>query len=469
MEDLKEKCGIFGISNGGLDVARTAFYGLFALQHRGQEGSGLCVSDGEKLHAHKGIGLVSQIYTEEDMAKLKGSIAIGHNRYSTSRGAHATDLELVQPFISKSGRSALAHNGNLPSVVALKNFLTERKINIDGANDSKLMHLAIESYLDDGLMLPDAVAKAYPLFTGAFSLLVMNKDTIVAARDQYGMRPFSVGTIGTDTFVFASETCALETVGVDLHWDVGPGEMLIVKDGEITNRQLAEPTPKFDVFELVYFARPDSVILGQSVYTVRQNFGVELARETNIKADIIIPVPETAIPSAIGFSRESGIPFEMALTKNRYIHRTFIQPDQRTRELGVRLKLTALRELIAGKRVVIIDDSIVRGTTSKELVKLLFNAGAREVHFLVASPPVRFPDFYGIDTPKQDDLIAANMSVADIAKFLGATSLHYLSVPGMIRATGVSRDLLSLSAFTGEYPIPLLERESEVRHDVFKD
>lgn len=466
MEDLKEKCGVFGMYNQSADVARTVFYGLFALQHRGQEGSGICVSDGTTLHAHKGTGLVSQIYTEESMAGLHGHMGIGHNRYSTSRGGTDSDLNHVQPFISESGKSSLAHNGNLPSVTALLEFLRSKNIETAGANDSKLMHLAIESYLDEGLSLPDAVEKSFPLFTGAFSLLVMTRNCLVAVRDSYGMRPFSVGTIGNDTFVFASETCALETVGVDIHWDIGPGEMLIVENGALASRKIAEPTPKFDVFELVYFARPDSVMLGESVYRVRSNFGIELSKEVSIAADIVIPVPETAIPCAISFSRATGIPLEMALTKNRYIHRTFIQPDQHARELGVRLKLTALRELIAGKRIVVIDDSIVRGTTSRELVKLIFNAGAKEVHFLVASPPVRFPDFYGIDTPEQKDLIAAKMNLADIGKYLGATSLHYLSVDGMVRATGISRDLLSLSPFTGEYPIPILERKNEVKYDI---
>ncbi len=470
MEELKEKCGIFGIyGKSGAQVARTAFYGLFALQHRGQEGSGICVSDGEKLHTHKGTGLVSQIYTEESIAGLSGHIAIGHNRYSTSRGGTNSNLNHVQPFISEDGNLALAHNGNLPSVVALQNFLKGKNVNTEGANDSKLMHLAIEYYLKNGFSLSDAVEKSFPLFTGAFSVLVMTKDTVIAVRDSFGMRPFSYGKIGDDTFVFASETCALETVGVTEHMDVNPGEIIIVENGNMTKKQIVQPTPKFDIFELVYFARPDSEILNESVYEVRSNFGAELAKEVNISADIVVPVPETAIPCAIRFSRETGIPLEMALTKNRYIHRTFIQPDQRTRELGVRLKLTALRELIQGKRVVVIDDSIVRGTTSKELVKLIFNAGAKEVHFLVASPPVRFPDFYGIDTPKQEDLIAAQMKVEDIAKYLGATSLHYLSVDGMVRATGVSRDVLSLSAFTGEYPISLLERASEINYDIPKE
>jgi amidophosphoribosyltransferase len=467
-DELREKCGIFGIYSKSIEVAHTAFYGLFALQHRGQEGSGICVSDGATLHIHKGTGLVSQIYNEKDMKDLFGYIAIGHNRYSTFRGGQ-TDLEDVQPFISKTGRTSLAHNGNLPSVLALKEFLSAKNISTENANDSKLMHLAIESYLDEGLTLPEAVEKAFPLFTGAFSLLVMDKDTLVAVRDKYGMRPFSVGTIGSHTFIFASETCALETVGAEVYFDVGPGEMMIVKDGKMESKKLAPPSPKFDIFELVYFARPDSMLLGKSVYRVRSNFGSELAKEVKIEADIVIPVPETAIPSAINFSRDSGIPIEMALTKNRYIHRTFIEPDQHTRALGVKLKLTPLREIITGKRIIIMDDSIVRGTTSRGIVKLLFDAGAKEVHFLVASPPVRFPDFYGIDTPKQEDLIAAKMSVPEIAKFLGATSLHFLSVEGMVRATGVDPELLSLSAFTGEYPISLLERAGEVNHNVPKD
>lgn len=471
MKELKEKCGIFGIfdRSGDLDVARLSFYGLFALQHRGQEGSGICTSDGERLYWHKGLGLVSQIYKEEDMEKLSGTIGIGHNRYSTSRGGNNDGLlKHVQPFISDDETFALAHNGNLPSVTALKEFLEDKGIETATHNDSKLMHLAIGYYLDRGDSLPEAVEKAYPLFTGAFSLLIMTKDTLVAVRDQYGMRPFSVGQI-KDSYVFASETCSFETIGTDVYWEVGPGEMMTVTKEGLTSKQLAPATPKFDIFEFVYFARPDSTILGQSVYQVRWDFGRQLAKEFPIEADMVIPVPETAIPSAIGYSKYAGVPLEMALIKNRYINRTFIEPDQHTREQGVKLKLTALREVVKGKRVILIDDSIVRGTTSQQIVKMVFEAGATEVHFLSSSPPVRFPDFYGIDTPKQKDLIAAQKSVKEIEQHLGATSLHFLSVEGLVEATHIAPANLSLSAFTGEYPIDLKERISEVDFDVFHD
>lgn len=467
-DELREKCGVFGFFGAGHDAARVTFFGLFALQHRGQEGSGICASDGTTLSCHKGAGLVSQVYTEEDMQRLPGHIALGHNRYSTSRGVTDHTLAEVQPFMSRSGKLALAHNGNLPSVVALQTFLKEKGVDADGSNDSKLMHLAIEYYLDQGLSLPEAVERAYPLFTGAFSLLVMDRTTLIAVRDACGMRPLSMGKLD-GAYVFASETCALETVGVEVYWDVGPGEMLVVTEKGATQKQLAPPTPKFDVFEFVYFARPDSVLLDRSVYQVRWDLGKELAEEAPIEADIVVPVPETAIPSAIGYAKCTGVPLEMALCKNRYIHRTFIEPDQHTREQGVGLKLTPQRSLLFGKRVILIDDSIVRGTTSKQIIKLLFDAGAREVHFLVASPPVRFPDFYGIDTPEQRYLIGAQHSVPDIERFLGATSLHYLSVDGLVRATGVPRSTLSLSAFTGEYPIDIGERRAEVSYDVFHE
>ncbi len=470
MAELKEKCGIFGIfdESGKFDVARISFYGLFALQHRGQEGSGIATSDGEKLYWHKGVGLVSQIYNEESMEKLHGHIAIGHNRYSTSLGGITAQLKHVQPFISDDETFALAHNGNLPSVTALKEFLESKGIKTETHNDSKLMHLAVGYYLSEGATLAEAVEKAYPLFTGAFSLLIMDKTTLIAVRDAYGMRPFSMGKMGS-AYVFASETCAFETVGAEVFWDVAPGEMVVVSKKGVTQKQLATATPKFDIFEFVYFARPDSVLMGKSVYQVRWDFGKQLAEEAHLDVDMIVPVPETAVASAIGYAKCAKVSLEMALAKNRYIHRTFIQPDQHSRQQGVGLKLTALRSIVRGKKIALIDDSIVRGTTSQQIVKMMFDAGAKEVHFLVASPPVRFPDFYGIDTPKQKDLIAATKSVKEIEEFLGATSLHYLSVEGMVKATGISREQLSLSAFTGEYPIDLKERKEEVDFDVFKE
>jgi amidophosphoribosyltransferase len=463
MKDLHEKCAVFGIWDGS-EAARQTYFGLFALQHRGQENSGIATTDGEKLYSYKASGLVSQIYTEDVLKGLPGFAAIGHNRYSTSRGL---GVEHAQPVVYKN-KLAFAHNGNLPSTIKIAEFLSSKGVDHTELSDSEMMCYAIGAYMDEGVSLTDAVEKAYPLFTGAFSCVALTIDTLVAFRDSCGMRPLVLGTCESATVV-ASETCGLRTVGAEFVREVKPGEMVIISKNGLQEKTLTEGHPHFDIFEFVYFSRYDSVLLGKSVYEVRKNFGKILARENPKNVDIIIPVPETAIPAAIGYSQESGIPFEMALVKNRYIHRTFIQPTQTSRDEKMRMKLTPLVETIKGKRVAVIDDSIVRGTTSKPIVKMLFEAGATEVHFMVASAPVKFPDFYGIDTPKQADLIASQKTTKEICEFLGATSLSYLSIDGMVEAVGVSRDELSLSGFTGEYPIDILERKEEISYEVPKE
>lgn len=465
MEQLNEKCGIVGIYGKGLDVARLSFFGLFSLQHRGQEASGVTTSDGTQLYTHKGAGLVASVYTEEAIEQLKGNIAIGHNRYSTSGGGA---LDHAQPVTNTKGIFALAHNGNLPSVKALENFLKENNVLKSGRSDSELIFDAIEFHLNNGEALESAVAKVYPLITGAFAITMMTKDTLVAIRDSHGMRPMCLGTIG-DGYMFASETCALKTVGAEFVRYVNPGEMVVINENGLTSTQLMPATPHYDTFEFVYFARPDSVLEGKSVYEVRKNFGKVLAKEFMLEVDMIVPVPDTAMPVALGYSEVTGIPMEMALVKNRYVHRTFIEPDQKSREHSVALKLIPMPEILTGKRIAIIDDSIVRGTTSKRLVESLFKAGAKEVHFLVSSPKVMFPDFYGIDTPQQKDLIASTKSVKEICEYLGATSLHYLSVDGLVEAIGIPKENLSTSFFTGEYPIDILERKGEVSYEVPKE
>lgn len=459
MSDLGHKCGVFGIYGKNLDVSRLTFYALFALQHRGQESSGIAVSDGNHIDCYKNMGLVTHVYNEETIQNLKGHIAIGHNRYSTSQGSH---IKHAQPFVINN-EVALAHNGNLPSVTALKEFLEGKDISTNDCSDSELMTKAISYYLQHGNTIKESVIKAYPLFTGAFALTILTKDSLIAVRDTYGVRPLIMGHINNSATIIASESCAFHTVGAEIIREVNPGEMVIVTANGIESVQIEESKTKVDIFEFVYFARPDSQILGKSIYQVRRNFGITLAKECPIKADIVVPVPETAYPVASGYSAASGIPMEMALVKNRYIHRTFITPEQHTRDLGVKLKLTPLTEVLTGKKIIVMDDSIVRGTTSRQLIKMLFEAGAVEVHMLVSSPPVKFPDFYGIDTPKQKDLIAAHKTVEEIRQYLGATSLYFLSLPGMIEATGVSQDKFCTSCFTGEYPIDLLERKNEVR------
>lgn len=449
---LGEKCAVFGVFGRDLDAARLTYFGLYALQHRGQESSGITASDGKTLRTRKALGLVAQVYSEEDLEHLTGHLAIGQNRYSTSGGSLAKH---TQPVIDDNDPVALAHNGNLPTVKKLKNFLLKNDVAVDDLNDSELMHAIIKYFLLKGMPLEKAVEKAFPLFTGAFSLLVMTKDTIVAVRDSFGIRPLSIGKLNGSGFVVSSETCAFDTVNAQYLRDVEPGEMIVISQKGMTAKTLAPANQKLDIFEFVYFARPDSRLLGKSVYQVRKNLGVELAREHPIEADVVIPVPDSAIPAAIGYSAQSGIPFEFGLVKNRYIGRTFILPDQRLRDRGVQMKLNPLREAIQGKRVIIIDDSIVRGTTAKKLVKLVRDAGARTVHLMSSCPPVRFPDFYGIDTPFQKDLIAAQMSITQIEHFVGADSLHYLSYKGLIKSTGLPESVFCTSCFTGNYPIDI--------------
>ncbi len=462
METPGEKCAVFGIFGKGLDAARLTFFGLYALQHRGQESSGIAVTDGEVLSRHAGMGLVAQVYTEPDIKRLSGYAAIGHNRYSTAGGSR---IEHCQPIMVEGGTFALAHNGNLPSTVLLQEFLASRGKSASDLSDSRMIAEAIACRISDGQSIEDAVEKTYPLMTGAFSILILTPKKIIAVRDSHGVRPLCFASLNGG-YVFSSETCAFHPIGAEYVRDVRAGEMIVADENGVHSHRLAPGEERLDIFEFVYFARPDSVLLGQSVYEARRRAGWRLAEEVLVKADVIVPIPETALPVAIGYAAKSGIPFEMALIKNRYIHRTFIAPEQHIREQGVKLKLAPIPEIIRGKRVAIIDDSIVRGTTSKQLVGMLFEEGAKEVHFLSASPPVKFPDFYGIDTPNQKNLLAASHSVEEMRSFLGTTSLNFLSLDGLIGAIGVPREQLCTSCFTGEYPIDLLERANEVDYSV---
>lgn len=461
--EIKEKCGIFAVYGDGFEAARLVHPGLWALQHRGQESSGIASSDGKKIYLKKGLGLVAHVFSEEDLQNLKGYLAIGHNRYSTSgKGwdAHA------QPIVisTKSGKQiAVAHNGNLPTVTKIKNFLESKKINTEGLNDSEMIANSIAHYVSSGQALEKAIQSAYPLFTGAFCLLVMDETKIVALRDQCGIRPLCIGKLNSG-YVIASETCALDIVGAKFIREVKPGELIVVSKDGLKSIQVDKANPKLDVFEFVYFARPDSYLLGQSVDQVRQNLGQQLAKEYKIKADVVIPVPDSAIPAAIGYSRVSKIPFQMGLIKNRYIHRTFISPEEHTRGRIVQLKLNPMKHILAAKKVIVIDDSIVRGTTSKQIIKMIRNAGARQVHLLVSSPPVRFPDFYGINTPTQKELIAATKNTKQIAKELGVDSIYYLSYKGLIKAVGLPEDNLCTACFTGDYPIDIGERKKEINY-----
>ncbi len=445
---------MFGVYGRSLEAARLVHTGLWTLQHRGQESSGISVADGETIRTHKGPGLVAHVYDEPVLDRLTGHIAIGHNRYSTSGGSHA---DHSQPVTGADQRVVLAHNGNLPSVARLLAHLEQQHVDTTGANDSELMHRAIELAMRGGADLETAVRESFDLFTGVFAMLVMARDRLVAVRDRHGIRPLAIGRVDGG-FVVSSETCAIDAIRGTFLRDIAPGEMVVIDDDGLHSTQIVEGHQKLDIFEFVYFARPDSVLLGRVVNQVRQDLGAHLAMEHPVAADVVIPVPDSAIPAAVGYARASGIPLDFGLLKNRYIHRTFIRPAQRLRESGVRLKLNPIPGVLRGKRVAVIDDSIVRGTTAKQIVDLIRGSGAREVHFLVSSPPVRFPDFYGIDTPHRGELIAARMSVDEIRRFIGADSLGYLSYSAMIAATGLPEDVFSTSSFNGVYPVDLGEK-----------
>ena len=460
---LKEKCAVFGIYGPTLEAARLTYFGLYALQHRGQESSGISSTDGKQITTHKRMGLVAQVYSEEDLDMLKGHMAIGHNRYATSGGSFH---EHTQPYTDNDNFVALAHNGNLPNVEKLVAFLESKKLKTAHLNDSGLMHAAISYYLKQGETLEDAIKKLFPLFTGAFSLLVMTRDKIAAVRDEYGIRPFSLGKIGGG-YVVASETCAIDTVDGIFIRDINPGEMVIIDKNGLTSHTLAKANQKLDIFEFVYFTRPDSYLLGKKVYMVRKNLGRLLAREHPLEVDVVIPVPDSSIPAALGYAEALGVPFDFGLMKNRYIGRTFIMPDQKLRDRGVRMKLNPVSEILSGKRVAVIDDSIVRGTTSRQIVKMMRDAGAKEVHLLSSCPPVRYPDFYGIATPTQKQLIGSQMSIPEINKFIGADSLSFLSYESMIEATELPEDVFCTSCFTGNYPIDIGEHKKDIKKITF--
>lgn len=451
-------CGIVGVIGKDLEASRLVHSGLWALQHRGQESSGIVSSDGKNIYSHRGMGLVAHVYGEEDLAKLPGHLAIGHNRYATSG---PSSFDYLQPVVTKDKIMTLVHNGNLPDITVLENFLHKKGVATTFLNDSDLMHKTLTYYLARGQSIEQAIKKSFPLFTGVFSLLVATVDKLIAIRDSCGVRPLVMGKYNGG-YVFASETCALDTIKSQYLREVKPGEMIVVSSSGLKSYQLTKPTPKLDLFEFIYFARPDSLLLGKRVNEVRRRLGRYLAKEHKIKADVVIPVPDSAVPAALGYSQESGIPFDHGLVKNRYIHRTFIRPAQKLRDQDVEMKLNPIPEVLSGKRVIIIDDSIVRGTTSKKIVALVRKAGAKKVYFLVSSPPVRYPDFYGIDTPAQKDLISARLTEKQIAKEIGADEVHFLSYQSTIKATGLPEEVLCTSCFTGNYPVNIGEREKEI-------
>lgn len=461
---LTEKCAVFGIFGPNNEAARVTYYGLWALQHRGQESSGISSSDGKKIYRHASNGLVANVYREEDLDNLPGNVAIGHNRYATSGDAREN---YNQPIINLDKTFAFAHNGNLPDTSSLVKFLQKNKVKTAKLNDSHMMAVAIDIFIAKGQPLEQAIKSAYPLFQGVFSAVAMDTTQLIAFRDHCGIRPLSIGKMG-DSYVVSSETCAFETIGAKYIRDVLPGEMVIIDKNGIKSEQIVPGTQKLDIFEFVYFARPDSILLGQRVNSVRQRFGAEIAKEHKVSADVVIPVPDSSIPAAIGYAEASGIPFDMGLVKNRYIHRTFIQPTAEMRKRDVKMKLNPVNESIAGKRVVLVDDSIVRGTTMRQVVHMIREAGAKELHVVISCPPVKYPDFYGINTPEQDDLISSRLSVEEICKYIGADSLHFLSYAGMIRATKLPQNVFSMSCFNGIYPIDIGNAAKKVKNITLK-
>jgi len=455
--EIGEKCAIFGVYSTKKDssAARLICTGLWALQHRGQEATGISVSDGNYIQTHKGPGLVAAVHTEESLDALTGHMGIGHNRYST----FGSPFSHFQPVHSEHNLVAVAHNGNLPVVDKLHEFLKQVGRKLDDQNDSELIQEAIEYYMLKGMSVEDSIEKTFPLFTGAFSLVILTKDKVIGVRDAFGIRPFSIGKLPDDGgYVISSETCGLDSVNAEYVRDVKPGEMVVLDSNGLHSHQITKnAVEKLDIFEFVYFARPDSFMYGKNINEIRREMGRQLAREQKIEADVVIPVPNSAIPAALGYAEESGIKFDHGLIKNSYIHRTFINPSHASRKKDVQLKLIPMREILKGKRVIVVDDSIVRGTTSKKLVTMIRKAGAREVHLLSASPKVKYPDFYGISTPTQQELIASHMTIEEICTYVGADTVQYLSYEGLITATGLPEEKFCTSCFTGNYPIDIGE------------
>jgi len=453
-------CGVFGIRSEERDVARIAYFGLFALQHRGQESAGIAVSDTGRLTVVRDMGLVAQVFNEQQLQALPGEVAIGHTRYSTTG---ANRWANAQPLIhhGRARTVALGHNGNLVNVEELRAELLEDGVRLGSGSDSEVIAALIAR---DPAPLPEAVASAMNLLEGAYSVTALVDDTLVAFRDPFGFRPLALGRIGED-WVVASETCALDLIGAEVVRDVLPGEVFWVDAaGEHAAQALPAGRNALCIFEHVYFARPDSRLGGVEVHGARVRMGERLAQEAPVEADLVIGIPDSGTPAAIGFSNASGIPFNEGLIKNRYVARTFIQPDQGMREQGIRMKFNPLDE-VEGRRIVAVDDSIVRGSTMRQLVAMLLDSGAAEVHVRISSPPIVSPCFYGIDMADEDELAAAHRSVEEMRALIGATSLHYLSVEGMQQATTLPEDAVCRACFTRQYPTRVPQKVEKLRFE----
>jgi amidophosphoribosyltransferase len=459
----EEACGIFGVYAPDEDVAKLAYFGLYALQHRGQESAGIATFEGGQVHLHKDMGLVSQVFNETILNQLPGTLAIGHNRYSTTGSSRVVN---AQPAVveTRLGKLALAHNGNLVNTPQLREELLQNNHNLLTTTDSEMIAFAIAEAVNDGKDWLEGAITALHRCHGAFSLAIGTPKGMLGARDPNGIRPLVIGTLprhaATDPlrYVLASETCGLDIISADYLRDVEPGEIVWITDAGMASFHWSKtPERRLCIFEMIYFARPDSVMSNESLYTYRMRIGRRLAVESPADADVVIAVPDSGVPAAIGYSQASGIPYAEGLIKNRYVGRTFIQPTQTMRESGIKMKLNPLKDVLNGKRIVLVDDSIVRGTTSRKIVKALRDAGATEVHMRISSPPVTHPCFYGIDTDNQDHLIAATRSVAEIEAQIGVDSLRYLSWEGMLETTHEDPNLFCSACFTGKYPIAVPE------------
>jgi len=451
----QDECGVFGVWAPGEEVAKLTFYGLYALQHRGQESAGIATSDGERIFVYKDMGLVSQVFTESDLATLTGNLAIGHCRYSTTGSSTWNN---AQPTLraTNHGTLALAHNGNLTNTGDLAEKLAKITTNSDdglhATTDTEIMTALIAA--QEGKNFESSALEVLPQLKGAFSLVFMDEHTLYAARDHHGVRPLVIGKL-EHGWVVASESAALDIVGASFVREVEPGEFIAIDQNGLRSHHWATPEPKGCIFEYVYLARPDTSISGRNVHATRVAVGEQLAKEHPAIADLVIPVPESGTPAAIGYAKASGIPYGMGLVKNSYVGRTFIQPSQTIRQLGIRLKLNPLREIIEGKRIVVVDDSIVRGNTQRALVRMLREAGALEIHVRISSPPVKWPCYYGIDFASRAELIAAGLETEEIRRSIGADSLGYVSMEGLVAATTIAEDKLCTACFSGKYPIQI--------------
>lgn len=453
-DNPKEECGVFGIYAPDEEVARVAFFGLFALQHRGQESAGIAVSDGRKLLLHKEMGLVTQVFHEDKIKEMQGISAIGHTRYSTTGSSILCN---AQPLTSTSkvGEIAVAHNGNLINTAKLRDELKADGVVFETSNDSEVIAQLLAHYHTD--CIEEAVRQVMLRLEGAYSLVILTADKLLGVRDPYGIRPLCMGRINGSKFILSSESCAFEPIGAQYMREVEPGEVIVI-DADGQHEFQAIPTKRHAtcLLEFIYFSRPDTMLYGRNLHSARRRMGHELAREHPVPdAHVVIPIPDTGIPGALGYAEASRIPYGEGVIKNRYIQRTFIQPSQRMRDQGARMKYTPLLDTLAGRKVVMVDDTIVRGTTTGKLVKMMFDAGAAEVHVRITAPPVKHPCYYGIDMADEDELVASRMSVEGIRRLIGATSLGFLSQEGVVRAIGMAKDKFCRACFDGKYPIPI--------------